>query len=254
MATSASRLVQDQNLNIHSTGGALLGGKIDISKAAKKGVLSGRKALNDISNSGKPSALQASKKHNSINVIPVAKDIGGSKIAKAVGGKLNLTNATEKGHSRKALGDLTNSVKPSLHKHLSGKVEEKKLNVTAEETIPIAIKEEGFMHNHQKCIETQRKGMNFGYFLETIGLGSPVVVPQQPLKLKPESPVKHLEMEEIPVVFLSDQDKKTRFSEPDCSSPKSVSPKSVKSAFEFWMDEENLFEFKLIESPKSQKQ
>lgn len=64
---------------------------------------------------------------------------------------------------------------------------------------------------------------------------------------------KHLEMEEIPVL-LSDRDKKARFPEPDCSSPEPGSSKSVKSsAFEFWMDQENLVDFKLIDSPKLQK-
>lgn len=248
MENPVSHLVHDQNLNIHSAGGASLGRKVDIPRAAKKGALGGRKALNDISNSGKPSALQASKKHNLLNVIPVGKDdIGGSKNTLAVGGKANLTKGSEKVKGRKALSDLTNSVKPSAH-HLSKKDQEKKLNVTAEESIPSSIKEEGFLHNHQECITAQRKGMNFEYFLESVGLGNPLVL-LQPLNLKkPESPVKHLEMDEEIPIPVSPQNGKAQF--PDYSLPLYESPKSIKcSAYEFWKDEENLTDLKLIESP-----
>lgn len=59
-------------------------------------------------------------------MFPVEKDIGGCEIPTAVGGKSNITKTTEKVHSRKALTDLTNAVKPS-QQHLSRKVEEKKL-------------------------------------------------------------------------------------------------------------------------------
>lgn len=150
-----------------SVGGASLGRKVDIPRAAKKGALGGRKALNDISKSGKG--------HNSLNAIPVAKDIGGgSKNTLAVGGKTNLTKVPEKGKSRKALSDLTNSVKPPSSQHLSKKdPEEKKINVTPSS----AIKEEGFLHNHQECITAQRRGMNYEYFLESVGLGRRVLSP-----------------------------------------------------------------------------
>ncbi|CAA2990303.1 Hypothetical predicted protein [Olea europaea subsp. europaea] len=74
MATSASHLIQDQNLNILSIG-ATLGGKTGVTKADNKGGLGGRKALNDVSNSRNATVLRTKK------------DLSVSKTKSVVGGK-----------------------------------------------------------------------------------------------------------------------------------------------------------------------
>uniref|UniRef100_A0A0V0IFW2 Putative ovule protein n=1 Tax=Solanum chacoense TaxID=4108 RepID=A0A0V0IFW2_SOLCH len=115
--------------------GASLFGKNDTSKALKKGGgLGGRKALNDISNSAKPSSLQASKK-NSASVISIGKDLNATKNKFIAGTKDNLAKVPDKG-GRKALTDLTNSSKPSA-KQGSKKGLDKKLSAAAATNIPM---------------------------------------------------------------------------------------------------------------------
>uniref|UniRef100_A0A5B7BZU6 Uncharacterized protein n=1 Tax=Davidia involucrata TaxID=16924 RepID=A0A5B7BZU6_DAVIN len=254
MATQTGGLFQDQNLNVHYNG-VPVGGKInDVSKAQKKGGLVGRKALNDISNSGKPSAFQASKKHNAKNMISVGEDIGVSKSKFSVGGKANVSKAPEtvQAGGRKALRDLTNSGKPRVHQGPK-KSQDKKLSAVAEEqTLPIAIAEEQFLHNHQECIKAQRIAMDMDYFLKTIGLdnASPWVPPLS-RKIKPESPARYLEMEETSEVLIEDQypqcRRKTELpSEYDtylCGSPKSPKP------YMHWKDS-NFPNFVLMETPE----
>lgn len=122
-------------------------GKNGISKAQKKGGggIGGRKALNDISNLAKPSALQASKK-NSANVISIGKDLDASRNKFSAGRKDNYSKALEKKCGRRALADLTNSSKSS------------------------SVAEEQFLHNHQNCVKAQRKAMDMSYFLNEVGL------------------------------------------------------------------------------------
>ncbi|GJU86935.1 hypothetical protein Tco_1294481 [Tanacetum coccineum] len=55
----------------------ITGAKMNGSTVKKnKGGLGGRKALNDISNSAKPSALQPFRKQNLNNVLPIREDVG----------------------------------------------------------------------------------------------------------------------------------------------------------------------------------
>ncbi|CAI9092279.1 OLC1v1027476C1 [Oldenlandia corymbosa var. corymbosa] len=240
MATPASRLIQDQNLNIHSTGtfGAL-GGKVDVSKATKKGALGGRRALNDISNSGKPSATQPSTKNKFINAGPTGKDLGANKAFSS------KNQEKGKASGRKALSDLTNNVKPPP-KLLPTKSQEKKVNVAVEANLLSAIKEEGFLHNHEECLKAQRKTMSFDYFLETVGLNGSSLVIRDPWELQPESPVKHLvEMDDIPMMLKEDEVDKN-YEAGFLDSPK------FGLAYDNWKDEDYL-DFKLIASPKHEK-
>lgn len=155
---------------------APLGVKSSVSKAQKQGGglrLGGRKALNDISNSGRPSTLQLSKKHNSRNAISLGEDIDPSKL-KSFGGRTNVSKALEKvqvSGGRKALSDLTNSAKPHMHK-ASKENHDKKLSAVLEEQILPHFAEEQFLHNHPECIKAQRKAVDMHYFLETIGLAN----------------------------------------------------------------------------------
>lgn len=148
MATPSAYLIQDQNISIRYDGASLVG-KSGISKAAQKkgGGIGGRKALNDISNSTKPSAaLQTSKRNNSINVLSMGKDLDSSRNKLSAGRKDNYSKGLEKKGGRKALADLTNSSKLS------------------------SVAEEQFLHNHQNCIKAQRKAMDMSCFLKEVGL------------------------------------------------------------------------------------
>ncbi|MFS7969251.1 putative protein Patronus [Helianthus anomalus] len=208
MAMHASRLTQDQNLNVHFDGV-----KINGSIAQKnKGGLGGRKALNDISNSGKPSALQPSKKHNTKNVIPIGEDSIVTKKAPVSG--------------RKALGDLTNSAIPSSQKNGLKKMSQRKKAIAFvdDEKFPYSIAEEGFIHNHDECIKAQKKSMGLNEFLSTIGLDedacfqSVSACNNRPKKVKDESAMKIFEMEEMLEPIFEDRVHGGMMS-PICGSP-----------------------------------
>ncbi|XP_009798631.1 uncharacterized protein LOC107795236 [Nicotiana tabacum] len=242
MATSAAHLIQDQNINIHFDGASLLG-KTDTSKASKKGGggLGGRKALNDISNSAKPSALQAKKNYSS-NVISIAKDLDATR-----------NKVTDKG-GRKALSDLTNSSKLSAKQAAKNK----KLSTAAAANVPTSIAEERFLHDHQKCIKSQRKAMDIDYFLKEVGLDNdvPVQLAASPrasklsMKSMLESPVKYFEVEEMPELLM--YDKVPRFGKMETcgdASPSIRSPTSPKLSSMSWWKDGSTPCFTLIESP-----
>ncbi|KAL2540185.1 Uncharacterized protein Adt_01163 [Abeliophyllum distichum] len=241
MATPSGQLIQI----LHN--GAIVGGKTG---ATKKGGLGGRKALNDISNSRNPTVLQT-KKDNSVNVVSIGKDVSASQTKSVVREKVNFPVAPDKGKvsGRKALGDLTNSVKPS-----SQQVPKRgqKLNPIAEENVPFAIKEERFLHNHQECIKVQSKTVNIDDFLKSVGLNNDNHMwPSPPRGLgsspkpKLQSPAKHLEMEEMPELLLFRGQVSPGYSSPSWGS----SPKSPKLPFTNWKDD-NFFDFMLTKTPK----
>ncbi|KAL0358937.1 UNVERIFIED_CONTAM: hypothetical protein Sangu_0743100 [Sesamum angustifolium] len=246
MATPAPRLIQDQNLNIlHS--GAAPGGK-PVTKAGKKrGGLDGRKALNDISNSRKPSVYHSVKKDNSINVISIEKD--------PIAVKAKSSKAAEKGKvgGRKALSDLTNSVKPPKQAPATGR----KLNAVAEENVPSCLANEGFLHNHQECIKAQMKSADMDYFLKSVGLSNDIPMQLSARKAlqisskKPESNMmKHLEMKEMPENIFEDQVAQSSKSELfGYSSPACRSPQSPKLPYMNWEDN-NFSDLMVVETPK----
>ncbi|KAK3037216.1 hypothetical protein RJ639_030109 [Escallonia herrerae] len=243
MATHAGRLIQDQNLNIQYNG-APFGGKTNVSKSQKKEGLAGRKALNDISNSGKPSALQATKKPSVMKVIPIPEDLG---VAFSAGGKKSVTKAPEKSKlvGRKPLSDLTNSRTTSVHQ-VPKKSQTTKLSVVAEEkdfpTTIAQIAQEGFLHNHQECIKAQRKVLDLDYFLKTVGLND-----GEFSLLYPENSSKLLEKEAIPELMVEDDiyqygkaEARSEQNSPICGSPNSPMP------FMHWKDSD-FPEFMLME-------
>nr|GME06276.1 protein PATRONUS 2 [Ipomoea batatas] len=206
MATPASQLIQDQNINFGCDGTAFGTNTNNISKAQNKGRLGTRRALNDISNSTKPTALQASKKTNS-SIISVGADDPNTKFG--TGGKLSTTSRAKKQvGGRKALGDLTNSSKPSVQQQVPKKGYGGKISVD-----PV---EEGYLHNHQECIKEQRRVMNMDCFHKEVGLAN---VSSMPLLLTPraypppslqpkklETPLKLIEIEEVamsPMTLMS---------------------------------------------------
>ncbi|KAL6526967.1 hypothetical protein OROGR_016057 [Orobanche gracilis] len=229
MATPAHRLIQDQNLNILYNG-TIPGQKTDVAITDKKPRFAGRKALNDISNSRKPSVVQPVRKDNPISVISIEKDPADfkAKFSKAGG--------------RKALTDVTNSVKPSA-KH--GLNIGRKLNAVADKNV-VCMADERFMHNHQECIKAQTEAVDMGYFLKLVGLNNDI--PMQPSarrafplsSKKPESNTnKHSEMQEM---LLEDRECR-------CCSPVCRSPQSPKAPYMSWADNE-FPELTVIETPK----
>ncbi|KAL8519292.1 hypothetical protein ACS0TY_010290 [Phlomoides rotata] len=210
MTTPARRLIQDQNLNFLYSG-TIPGGKTDVAKTDKKGGLGGRKALNDISNSRKPTAFHSVKKEK-------------------VGG-------------RKALGDLTNSIK------LPTKQLGRKLNAVVEENVSSCKMDERFLHNHQECIKAQIKAVDKDYFLQLVGLSNDIIpqpsaaarsaLPFSSKKLQRKSNVKHLEMEEVEDQIL-----------PGNCSPACRSPRSPKAPYMSWGDDD-FSALMMIESPKA---
>ncbi|RAL53754.1 hypothetical protein DM860_015482 [Cuscuta australis] len=231
MATRASQLVQDQNVAKLPCSGAsawMNNDSDNVSMGQKKGGKHGsRRALNDISNSTKPCALlQASKKANPSTVL-VEKNVGVSKTKKRVGG-------------RRALGDLTNS-----SKQYAQQVPPKKDYNEEEELFCVA--EEGFMHNHDKCIKEQMMAMDMGCFLKEAGLANdssnqflmtPHAYPPSLRRTKLKSAVKDLEMEELPELPV-----------PLNHSPVLLrSPMSPKAQCVNWKDD-SFPAFSLIETP-----
>ncbi|XP_073019909.1 uncharacterized protein [Primulina eburnea] len=244
MATPAHFLMQDQNLNILHNGG-----KTDVTKADKKGRIGGRKALNDISNSRKPSVFQSNRTDNFINAVSNGKDLCAlsTAITKTRG------KATEKGKDfgRKALGDITNSVKrPLQYVPKTGG----KLSAVAEEKVPISIEEERFLHNHQECIKAQTKIMGLDFFMKSVGLDNdfpvkPSAMVKSSLK-EPEELVKDLIMEEMTEQPSSD-DEILKFWNTGISgnfSPACRSPESPKLPYMKW-GEENFSDLIVIETP-----
>ncbi|KAD1196182.1 hypothetical protein E3N88_43168 [Mikania micrantha] len=236
MAMHSSRLTQDQNLSVHFDGIKTNGSMVQKNKRG----LGGRKPLNDISNSGKPSALQPSRKQNTKNVIPLEEDLGVSKKAQVpVGG-------------RKALGDLTNSVIPSSQKQGLKKKSQGKQEVAFadEEKFPFSIAEEGYLHNHDECIKAQKKSMGLNEFLKTIGLDEDAGF--QSLSAcnhppKDENPMMIFEMEEIPEPIIEDQ--------PHVWPPSPIceSLDSPKLSYMNKKEYDDLPSFVLTESPKRSK-
>ncbi|KAL0452473.1 UNVERIFIED_CONTAM: hypothetical protein Slati_1225400 [Sesamum latifolium] len=216
MATPAHRLIQDQNLNILYSGAAP-GGKTDVTKAGKRAGFDGRKALNDISNSRKPSVHHHSvKKENSTNVISIEKD--------PIAVKAKSSKVAEKGKvgRRTALSDLTNSVKPPK----------------------------------QECIKAQMKSADMDYFLKSVGLNNDIPMQLSARKAlqisskKPESNMKHLEMKEMPENFFEDKVAQSSNSELfGYCSPACRSPQSPKLPYVNWEDN-NFCDLMVIETPK----
>lgn len=73
---------------------------------------------------------------------------------------------------RKALVDVTNSVIPSSKKQGLKKKSQVKQSIAfaEDEKLPYSIAEEGFLHNHDECIKSQKKAMDLNEFLKIIGL------------------------------------------------------------------------------------
>ncbi|GKV33010.1 hypothetical protein SLEP1_g41567 [Rubroshorea leprosula] len=164
-------LTQDQDLNVHFNG-ASAGGKTNVSKAPRKGGLSGRKPLGDLSNSVKATPYQATRIQKSNIFSFTEKEIGASGISQGAS-KKSIPKASEKvqkSTGRKALSDISNSSKLHLHE-ASKKNQTTKLSTVSEERSPhCSIADESFLHDHQECIKAQSKDIGMAEFLHIVGL------------------------------------------------------------------------------------
>lgn len=194
--------IRDQNLNVHFDAPSGL----TASKAQKNGGLGVRKALGDISNSRRPSTIHPPTKLKSKNVTPIEEDFVPVTTKSSFGGK---TKVSSKISGRKALGDLTNSVvKPCGVVQELKKVKDRKLGAVVEEPFRVDFEgtDEHFLHDHGECIKAQKKAkaLETDTFLKLFGVDNSMQSP--PYKMKPESPIRIPEMEEVPEPWFKDSD------------------------------------------------
>ncbi|CAL0320476.1 unnamed protein product [Lupinus luteus] len=270
MATRTGRLFQDQNLNAHVNGIGTVSGKADFT-GQSKGRTGGRKPLGDLSNAGKPinqaggkkaldgslkagksSASQASNKQlKPENLTVIMNDEAVNAKAKNVESDRSAANKpSEKSHNgiRKALFDISNSGKFHAPK-VKNKNSLKMSSLTEEEPLhPNAIAEEGFLHDHKKCIKSQFETvMDARHFYKIVGLENDpddeMLIDFELPAVKLKSKSIDLELKEVvPEKLLEVQS----LSSP-CGSP-ADSPK-LPTYYNATLWEDNAVNFKLIESP-----
>ncbi|KAI3425416.1 uncharacterized protein J3R85_010339 [Psidium guajava] len=208
MAAGRGGLILDQNFNANYNGGSL--GEISKAiKVQKKGGVGGRKPLGDLSNAGKHSLNQASKKQNLKSFALINEDIGSSKVPSDLAKKRSTSKASDKAQTktRRALSDISNSAKPHVSEASKKTL---KMNALPEEPIDTGfIAEEQFLHNHQECIKQQSIAIDMDHFLETLRLSphnkvvpSPYLSPLSS-RLKRESTSRLLQYEQMAELQIS---------------------------------------------------
>ncbi|XVF65735.1 hypothetical protein PTKIN_Ptkin09bG0273700 [Pterospermum kingtungense] len=253
MASRAVGLIQDQNLNVHYNGAAVVG-KANISKTGtKKGGIGGRKPLGDLSNSVNPTPKLASKKENSKIFSFADIETGAFKPTHDSSKKKSVSKASEKVQAggRKALSDISNSGKPHTQE-TSKKNQTSKLTILAEDpSHPEEIAKEGFLHNHEECIKAQKTAISTDEFLRILGLddfwSASAKEPHMSNKMKPASPSRNFEAEEIAELLIEDlSPPKRKLSRKLDSAPPSPEPVDH---YIHWNDPKYIPSYKLIESP-----
>lgn len=127
----------------------------------------GRKPLGEISNSANiaPPSAQASKMQNSKNLASI-KEVAHEDSSRKI---ITKTSDNVQTRSRKALSDISNSMKPHIHEAPKNKQNMK--SIVEEHSFPSSIAEEQFLHDHRKCIKAQTiQPMDMDEFLITVGL------------------------------------------------------------------------------------
>ncbi|OMP03943.1 hypothetical protein COLO4_10079 [Corchorus olitorius] len=207
MASRTVGLIRDQDLNVHFNGPSLAAGKTNISKAPKKGDVSGRKPLGDLSNLlNPPTPNQASRFGNSkLFSFTDKQQTGVSKLTHEHDStkKKSVSKASEKSLAgvRKPLSDISNSGKPRLQE-TSKKNQTIKLGILAEEGPPEPkdIAAEGFLHNHNECIKAQRRSLSTSEFLHILELDD--FDSAMSNKMKPMSPPRSFEPRDMPELLI----------------------------------------------------
>ncbi|GLT37665.1 hypothetical protein SLA2020_119690 [Shorea laevis] len=247
-------LIQDQDLNVHFNG-ASAGGKTNVSKAPRKGGLSGRKPLGDLSNSVKATPYQATKIQKSNVYSFTEKEIGASGISQGASKKKSIPKVSEKvqkSTGRKALSDISNSSKLHLHE-ASKKNQTAKLSTVSEEQSPhCSIADESFLHDHQECIKAQSKDIGMAEFLHIVGLDNDfskqtAAARTLPVsnKMKSKSQPRYLELEEVADLLIESQ---SPLKEDKLDSPPAKTPKLM-NHHKGWNGDDYTPSFKLLETP-----
>ncbi|KAF6157682.1 hypothetical protein GIB67_037255 [Kingdonia uniflora] len=210
MATQTRSMFQDENLAVHGKG-VLLGNENITSKTKKTTVRHALKPLTNITNSGRPSPQKVLKKKFPKKFNDNQESLVGS-LKKGLIQNENL-NARVEGASvglkstqaskaqnkaavggRKALANITNSKKPCPQK--ASKADTSKY---------FDIAQEGFLHDHRKCIDSQTQPMDMDQLWRSLGIEEdfPLETPSlRPLSEQAKadfgSPPRYLEYIEIP--------------------------------------------------------
>ncbi|CAA0805849.1 Unknown protein [Striga hermonthica] len=162
--------IQNENSAVHRKKGAV-DGKSKTSKAAadKGGVaLKSRKALNDITNKSCVKVEASSLKNSTQNIKP-------------------------------------NTVEDrSLNQHVTGadKLSKKKISVSEK----LNVAEEGFLHDHNKCIEAQKNGQDLNFW-DTVLPGhdsAELIIQQEKSEAYTDNMCYHPELEELSMMDFSD--------------------------------------------------
>ncbi|XP_039010127.1 protein PATRONUS 2 isoform X2 [Hibiscus syriacus] len=202
MALRTVGLIRDQNINVHYNG------KENMATAPRKGGIGGRKPLSDLQNSVNWMTLN---KENSKILSFTEKETTVSKLTHDSSKKKSVDKALEKPQvgGRKALCDISNSGKPNL-KETSKKSQTSKFTILAENPIePEDIAKEGFLHNHDGCVNAQKKTISNNEFLQILGLED---FSKPPASAKgthmpnemPMSPLRNFEAKEMTDLLIED--------------------------------------------------
>ncbi|KAK9170199.1 hypothetical protein Syun_002339 [Stephania yunnanensis] len=175
MATRVRNVFQDENLNVHYKGR-----DVNASTAKKTvGGLGGRKALRTITNADKTSPQKTTikkdfpKKTTNDSDDQFHRNRNNENLNAGGEGKFIKPASQKKpglGGGRKALSNITN--KTSSSQNLSRK------NSHAEKVTDVG--DEWFLHNHQECINSQKRGVDMGMLWNTLGFEDAIATPVVP--------------------------------------------------------------------------
>ncbi|KAI4299726.1 hypothetical protein L6164_033157 [Bauhinia variegata] len=252
MAAQTGCLIQDQKFNVHLN--ASLGKEDFVEQKKKVGRAGGgRKPLGDLSNSMKPSFEQAGRrktldkvKSKNFTIVDEEGAHAGTAKVKNSGrtkGTVSKASKISQTGNRKALTDISNSrIRNSIRPSDSAR----------QPLYPSAIAEERFLHNHQECVKSQCKDMDVGEFLKIVGhdsvthLGTSLELVSESVKLKPESHLKHWELDENetpePLIEVQSSWKQKLYNQHGGSPTPCKTPKSIWKSCDV--------NFKLMETPQ----
>ncbi|KAJ9675539.1 hypothetical protein PVL29_024461 [Vitis rotundifolia] len=224
MATQTGVLIRDQNMKFHFDG------------------IGERKALGDLTNSGKPSPIKASKRHCSMIFTSVGEEVDAFR-SKQIRSRNSISRAQEKAQTSERkrnpfpMFQIIKMVKPLTWGHGSNsglpKIWVVTTSVMEEHFLPNSIAEEQFLHNHEECIKAQNMNMSKDYFLETIGLHNDFSMQLPSCHVPPPASSRKpkLELEEIAKLMIEDQSPLCLKIELPCEyKSSSCSPKTPKSS------------------------
>ncbi|KAF7813043.1 protein PATRONUS 2-like [Senna tora] len=247
MATRTGRLLPDQNLGVHMDG-TTIPGKENLKGQRKLGA-GGRKPLGDLSNSGKLSinqpggrkaldgSLNSGKQLKKPNKLAsVEEEAVPCKAKNLESNNRTATKASEKlqTSNRKALSDISNSGK--LHNtvgEIKNKSSQKQIAFVGEPLHLSAIAEELCLHKIIKSVSNHNSDDHLAFSSEGQSFN----------QLKPESDLKHLELEEIPELPEVESSWKGQVLATQPASPAHCMNPKISSCYKLWEDCDVIFNY-----------